>query len=270
MKTLVLANQKGGVGKSAIATLLAHYLVRVGRRVLAIDFDHQGNFTNPLLLSKRAVVSEVSADRLLTEAGCQIPGERFVLVPSNDALLGLERQPAEHSPFARNFRAFLKAVDERFDVCVIDTHPNPDIRLISAFASADFVLLPIQLTQESIDGVRALLGHPRVGIYKIKALLNTKLRLIGLLPTMVEPTPFQRANFRVLVERHADLMIRIGEEGKAFASIPKRSCIAEAQADGLPLWEMKKTAARDAWIEIEPTLKHLAAIVVAREAAHAL
>ena len=45
---------------------------------------------------------------------------------------------------------------------MIDTHPNPDIRLIAALASADFVLSPIQLNQEAVDGVKALLTHPRV------------------------------------------------------------------------------------------------------------
>ena len=60
---------------------------------------------------------------------------------------------------------------------MIDTHPNPDIRVIAALASADFVLSPIQLNQEAIDGVRALLHHQRVGIHKIKALLNPKLTL---------------------------------------------------------------------------------------------
>jgi hypothetical protein len=46
MKTLVLANQKGGVGKTAVATLVAHFLAQQGRRVLAVDFDHQGNFSS--------------------------------------------------------------------------------------------------------------------------------------------------------------------------------------------------------------------------------
>ena len=56
--------------------------------------------------------------------------------------------------------------------------------------------------------------------------------LIGLLPTMVESTPFQRANFVQIVQRYHPLMIRIGEGAGAFASIPRRSCIAEAQAAG--------------------------------------
>ena len=58
-------------------------------------------------------------------------------------------------------------------------------------------------------------------------------------------------------------MIRIGEGPGAFAWMPRRSCIAEAQAEGLVLWDMKKTAARDAWREIEPSLKRIADIVTA-------
>jgi chromosome partitioning protein len=261
MKTLVLANQKGGVGKSAVATLLAQYLVKTGLRVLAIDLDHQGNTTKAIACSKRACIAELASDALLATTTADVPRERFVLVPSDRALAGLERQPTLHNPFARNLRAFVHNVDHRFDVCVIDTHPNPDIRMIAALIAADFVLSPIQLNDEAIQGVRALFLDPRAGLPNIKAALNPKLHLIGLLPTMVEATPLQRRNFRELIEQHFSLLIRFGPEGKDLASIPKRSAIAEAQAAGLLLWEMKKTAARDAWLEIEPVLRHLAGVV---------
>ena len=99
---------------------------------------------------------------------------------------------------------------------------------------------------------------------KIKAVLNPKLQLIGLLPVLVEPTPFQRANFLQVVQRYHPLMIRIGNGPGDFASIPRRSAIAEAQASGEVLWEMKKTAARDTWRDIEPSLRHIASIVTGR------
>jgi chromosome partitioning protein len=276
MKTLVLCNQKGGVGKSAVATLLAHHFAHRGRRVLAVDLDHQGNFSKPLRMSGRATVSAFASDALMTGMAPALPDRPFVLVPGDRALLGLERQPALHTPFARHFRSFLAAVNDAFDVCVVDTNPNPDIRVIAALASADFVLSPIQLNQEAMDGVSGLLNHDRVGLRKIKAVLNSKLSLIGLLPTLVEPTPFQKANFLQVVQQYHPLMIRIGDGPGAFASIPRRSCIAEAQAAGEVLWEMKKTAARDAWREIEPSLNRIADIVTAatpathtQEASHA-
>jgi chromosome partitioning protein len=182
-------------------------------------------------------------------------------VPGHRELLMLERQPALHTPFARNFRSFLAAADAAFDVCIVDTNPNPDIRVIAALASADFVVSPVQLNQEAMSGVNMLLNHERLGIRRIKAILNPKLHLIGLLPNLVEPTPFQKANFVQVLQTYHPLLIRIGEGPGAFASIPRRSCIAEAQASGEVLWEMKKTAARDAYAEIRRTLQTVAGIV---------
>jgi chromosome partitioning protein len=267
MKTIVLANQKGGVGKSAMATMLSHYLVERGQRVLAIDLDHQGNLTKPLKLSGRAKLSETTADRLLSSALVRVPEQRFVVVPSDCALIGLERQADQHNAFASRLRDFLRSMDAQFDACVIDTNPNPDIRLIAALVSADFVLSPIQLNQEAIDGIAALLHHDRFGLRRIRAALNPKLKLIGIVPTMVEPTPFQRLNFTQIVQHHAWLLLPLDAAGAQFACVPRRSAIAEAQSQGAVLWEMKKTAARDAWREIEPTFARVAAVMAGEAAA---
>jgi chromosome partitioning protein len=270
MKTLVLANHKGGVGKSAVATLLAQSFAHRGHRVLAIDLDHQGNFSKPLRLCKRLAVAPLTSEMLMTATVTSLADGANVLVPSSPALIGLERLPALHSPFARNLRRFLVAMDARFDVCVIDTNPNPDIRMIAALASADFVLSPIQLTQEAMDGIAALLNHERVGLRKIKALLNPKLHFIGLLPTMVEATPFQRTNMVQVVQHYRSLLIPLSDRLGDIASFPKRTAIAEAQAAGALLWEVKKTAARDAWKEIEPSLARIVAIVTRKENDHAV
>ena len=128
------------------------------------------------------------------------------------------------------------------------------------------MLSPIQLNQEAMDGVTALLNHERIGLRKIKAVLNPRLNLIGLLPTMVEVTPFQRANFAQVVQQYRQLLIPLGSEPGDIASIPRRSAVAEAQAQGEVLWEMRKTAARDAWKEIEPSIARIAAIATASEA----
>ena len=260
MKTLVLPNMKGGVGKTALATLLARYLTSRGLRVLAIDLDHQGNMTRPITLSGKATVSSVSADRLLTDATATIEDALFVLVPSHPDLLRLERQADRHNAFANNLRAFLRRENNRFDACVIDVNPNPDIRAVSALVSANYALAPIQLNQESIDGIVSLLGHERVGIERIKSRINPGLHFLGILPTMVEPTPFQRRGMEKIVSTPHYLarlfaMVDDPKGGKDYARIPKRTVVAEAQASGEALWEMRnKTAAREAWIEIQPVL----------------
>jgi chromosome partitioning protein len=280
MKTLVLANQKGGVGKSAVATLLTHYLAQQGQRVLAVDLDHQGNFSKPIRLSGRADVLGVSADTLLSEpAEISVAAlraspalHRVVIVPSSSGLMTLERQRELHNDFGTNLRNFLRGVSADaqlgFDVCVIDTNPNPDIRLIAALASGDFVLSPIQLNQEALDGVAALLNHQRVGLRKIKVVLNPTLNFIGLLPTLVEATPFQKANYLGLIARYQLLMIPLSPKTGHFACIPKRSVIAESQASGEVMWTLKKTAARDTWNEIALSLARITEIIHGQGEAH--
>jgi len=247
MKTLVLANQKGGVGKSAVACQFAYYLSDVlGLRVLVMDFDHQGNTSKAIKASKLAAVSSASASRILGERIGAIEAAPFVLVASDDQLIKMEKQPDKHNSYATNLQAFLKAVGDQFDVCIIDTNPNPDIRMTAALVVGDFVLSPIQLNQEALDGIGALNGD----VKKIKAALNPKLHLIGILPNLVEATPFQKANFAQLVEHFSKLLIPLPNGQYGF--IKTRTAIAEAQAAGLPVWKLGKTSAADCWRELRP------------------
>ena len=154
---------------------------------------------------------------------------------------------------------FLKAVDDQFDVCIIDTNPNPDIRQLASLVVSDFVLSPIQLNQEAIDGIGDLLNHDTVGIRKIKATINPKLELIGLLPNLVEPTPFQRENLKDLSTHYSKLLIPL--DGGGFAAIKKTTAIPEAQALGLPVWKLGKTTGRTAWKHIKPTFEKIASIM---------
>jgi chromosome partitioning protein len=252
MKTVVLANQKGGVGKSAIATQLAHHLHRQGRPVVVIDLDHQQNTSRPLLLNAAVTPAPFTASTIFTSTTAPpLPSARFVVVPGDDKLSALERQPAEHNAYATRMRAALQAWDA-FDVAILDTNPNPDIRYASALIAADVVLAPIQLNQEAIEGVASLLHHPRYGIIRIQAALNPSLRLMGILPNLVEPTPFQRGNLQELVARHGGrLLARRNGDGTTYGFIPKRSIIAEAQAVGAFVADLSKTSARDTWREVQ-------------------
>lgn len=253
MKTLVLANQKGGVGKSAIATQLAHYLHRQGRSVVVVDLDHQQNTSQPLRRSPSVVVADFSATAIFeTPVPQALPAASFVLVAGDDRLSMLERQPDQHNTYASRFRATLKGWDH-FDLCIVDTNPNPDIRYASALISAQYVLAPIQLNQEAIGGISALLGHPRYGINRIEATLNPGLKFLGILPNMVEATPFQKANLQLLVSKFGARLLSRREGGaSSFGYIQKRTAIAEAQAAGLFLPEITKTSARDTWREVKP------------------
>ncbi|WP_026172840.1 ParA family protein [Asticcacaulis benevestitus] len=258
MQTLVLANQKGGVGKSALACQLAYHLARAGKRVLFVDLDHQGNSTKALLGHPKTSPCAFSATHLLEGRGGMAPEAALALIGADSGLSGLERRPSGHNGFVEALRAFLVCATDRYDVCVIDTNPNPDIRYAAAMIAADHVLSPIQLNQEAIDGIGALFNHARYGLGKIKATFNPNLNFMGILPNLVEPTPFQRNNFAQIVRHFPQHLLEIQSMPKLFALIQKRSVIAEAQASGQFVADMRKTAARDTWREIKPVLDLIA------------
>lgn len=256
MKTIVLANQKGGVGKSAIAVQFAYFLsVLLGKRVLVIDFDHQRNTSKAIRTGGLATVSALTSSAVLKTKNAGVEHADFVLVAGDPELIKMEKNAAEHNAYASNLYAFLGAVADQFDVCVIDTNPNPDIRQLASLVVSDFVLSPLQLNQEAIDGIGDLLNHENIGIRKIQATINKKLQLIGILPNIVEPTPFQRNNFRDLSKAFAKLLIPLGS---GFAAIKKSTAIAEAQAAGLPVWKLGKTSAREAWGQMKPVFEKIA------------
>lgn len=264
MKTVVYANQKGGVGKSAVLTQQAHHLSGIRKlRVLVMDFDHQRNSSKAIRLSGLATVSAVNSVTVLTSPTPPVIEDAdFVLIEGDPALILMEKQGgAEHNKYVNNLHAFLASVSDRFDVCLIDTNPNPDIRQLSALCTADYVLSPIQLNQEAIDGIGDLLNHPVLGIRNIQASVNPNLKLIGILPNLVEPTPFQKNNFHDLATHFPGLLISMAPEAKGFAAIKKTTAIAEAQAAGVPVWKHPKTSGRTAWLEMKPVFDKLATIM---------
>lgn len=275
MKILVPANQKGGVGKSFIASQFSFYLAHRGRRVLQLDLDHQGNASAPLVRSGLAQVAPYAASQVFLGTAAGLPEGAFAVVEGDAGLTYLERQPEHHNVYVTRLQQYLGALSDRFDVCIIDTNPNPDIRYAAALIVADYVVSPVELNQEAIDGIGSLFNHPRYGLMKIKSVLNARMEMIGLLPNMVEPTPFQRANFAQLVQAYSQLLIALPGEPVRYAFIATRTAIAEAQAAGVPLWKLRqavpaeqagtvdprampvRTAARDAWREIRPVFEEL-------------
>ncbi|OFA00201.1 chromosome partitioning protein ParA [Duganella sp. HH101] len=275
MKVMVVASQKGGGGKTATTCQLAYYLLDLTVPTLLLDLDMQMNATRCMLRGRVAAVARFSTTQVFEGHRSALPAGDLVLVPADQGLGELERQPQRHNDFVNALQAFLQEVAPRFRVCLIDTHPSPDVRYVAALATADLVLSPIVLTQEALEGVGAFLHHPRHGYLRIRERLNPRLELVGLLPNMVEATPFQRANLRQLVEQHPGLLIPVQRgEVAGYALIPTRTAIAEAQAAGVPLWQLRqaapagaakaagamplRSAARDAWREIRPSFEAIA------------
>ncbi|WP_028997801.1 ParA family protein [Azohydromonas australica] len=263
MKILAVAVRKGGVGKSALSFMEARHLAWSGLRVLAIDIDDQGHLSKPIRRSGKAVVADLTADRLFTDPEAAVPVAPFVLVPAGPGLAKLERQHENRNAFANNFRSALRRASASFDVCVIDTPPGVDIRLVAALVSASHVLSPIQLSDQSIGGIVQLLKDPQVGIERIKERLNPELTFLGILPNMVERNPNQAKGMSDLLGNpgYFSRLFSLVDEPKSAADIcriPKREVIRECHTEGLLPHEWKdKTAARDVWKELRPVLDRI-------------
>ena len=249
MKILVIANQKGGVGKTAVVVHLALDFMERGLKVAVVDLDAQANTSYSLdAFSDKRTANEMFSDEdpLLTE----LPKSGLALFKSDTNLPRLEKLPLDVAN--SRFKSSLKKLAEKgFDVCLIDTAPSLGIGLMTALYAADYVMSPIQLEAYSIRGIKMLLttiSHVRKPVPGLVA--NTNLKFLGMLPSMVDARkPRQVRNLSELQTSYYELLIP--------HTIGFRDGIADALASGIPVWQVKTTAARKASLEVRVVAQYI-------------
>lgn len=241
MKTLVVSNQKGGVGKTAISIHQAQYLEEHGKKVLFIDLDPQANASKTLGSYKSGVLASAFFDGSVTSIK-SVGG--ITLVEADNALLNLER--ADPKLIIPAFQKTLAVVGKNFDYCVVDTPPQVGMKLSCALIAADYVLSPIELDEYAIDGILKMLQT----IFGIKQKYNPGLVFLGILPNRLNThSAAQKEALDGLLEQYAQYMIP--------AKIGNRSSIPEALRAGVPVWKLKKTAAKEAGAEMLDAFKKI-------------
>ena len=240
MKTLVVANQKGGVGKTALITHLAFDFAERGLRVLVVDLDTQGNASYTLrshvALGESSVLFAAHAPKVKGHSGISF-------FKADQALANLESKNLQES--ATRLRNNLRALQGEFDVCLVDTAPALGVRLVAALVSADFVLSPIELEAYSLQGIRMMVST----IQSVRK-GNPALKFLGILPSKVDGrNPRHLAHLAELESTYKSLLIP--------TSIGLRSSVADALALGEPVWTIRKTAARKAIREMRDVAAHL-------------
>ena len=229
---IAVVNQKGGTAKTTTVENLGIGLAREGKKVLLVDTDPQGSLTISLgyprpdeleitlfdLLNKTINEDSVSAGE-----GILHQAEGIDLIPANISLAGLEVALVNTMNRERILKQFLEPVKGNYDYVLLDCMPSLGMLTVNALAAADAALVPVQANYLSAKGLEQLLQT----INKVKRQINPKLRIEGILLTMVDG----RTNYG----REISSLIRntYGGHIKIFNSeIPRSVRAAEISAEG--------------------------------------
>jgi chromosome partitioning protein len=226
-RIFVIANQKGGVGKTSIAVNLSASLAHYGSKVLLVDLDPQGNATTGSGIDKTACAKTVYGvlldDYPAAEAVVACEGG-YDVVPSNRELAGAEVELISLEKREYRLRHALAELAPRYDFVVIDCPPALNMLTVNGFTAADAVIIPMQCEYYALEGLSDLVGTLR----KVKQNLNPRIEIEALVRTMYDPRSALTIQVSDEIKRH------YGD--KVFDTvIPRNVRIAEAPSFGKPV-----------------------------------
>jgi chromosome partitioning protein len=231
-RTLVVANQKGGVGKTTTAINLGTALAAIGEHVLILDLDPQGNASTGLGIDRKQRTSS-SYDVLtgqvpVLEAIVPTSVPRLSIVPSTLDLLGVEMELAALPDRALRLKQSLRALSEanakRFDHILIDCPPSLNLLTINAMAASDAVLVPLQCEFFALEGLSQLLKT----VEQVRMSVNPRLGIQGVVMTMFDP----RNN---LAGQVVDDVRKVMGDKVYSTVIPRNVRVSEAPSHGKPV-----------------------------------
>ena len=215
-RIIAVANQKGGVGKTTTAINLSSCLASLGKKVLAIDMDPQGNMTSGLGIDKNEVEYTVY-ELILGQVGIE-----KVICNINLSAAEIELIGVEEKEFI--IRKEVDKVKKNYDFIVIDCPPSLSMLTINAMTTADSVLVPIQCEYYALEGLSQLIHT----IDLVKERLNPELKIEGVVFTMYDA----RTNLSLqVVENVKDNL----QQTIYKTIIPRNIRLAEAPSHGLPI-----------------------------------
>ena len=238
-RVLVLANQKGGVGKTTTAINLGTALAAVGEQVLLVDLDPQGNASTGLGVQRKdrtlSTYDVLMGRQTIVQASRPTSVPNLSIAPSTMDLLGLDLEIAGHKDRAFKLRDALARLNDgptspRFTYVLVDCPPSLNLLTINALAAADSVLVPLQCEFFALEGLSQLLAT----VEQVKQTLNLSLSIHGILLTMFDP----RNNLAAQVV--ADVREIMGD--KVYDTvIPRNVRVSEAPSHGKPvlLYDLK-------------------------------
>ena len=229
-KVIVVANQKGGVGKTTTAVNLSSALAQLGKKILLIDIDPQANATSGLGFDKNEERNGVY-DLLIGEAAieeCIIPKARknLSLLPSSVDLAAAEIELSQIPEKEMILKKNLGPISSKYDFILIDCPPSLNVLTLNAMCAANSILIPIQCEYYALEGLSQLLYTTKL----VTERMNPQLEVEGVLFTMFDG----RTNLsqEVVDNVRNNLKLRIYR-----TVIPRNVRLAEAPSYGMPITE---------------------------------
>lgn len=237
-RVIVIANQKGGVGKTTTAINLSASLAEAGKRVLIIDMDPQGNTTSGLGIEKNEIENTVY-ELLLGQ--CEIQQciqksvcENLFVIPSNVNLAAAEIELMDAAEKEYILRGAVETIKKDYDFILIDCPPSLNMLTINAMCAGDTVLVPIQCEYYALEGLSQLMYT----INLVKERLNPVLEIEGVVFTMYDA----RTNLSLQVVEN----VKNNLDQNIYKSIiPRNVRLAEAPSYGMPvlMYDSRSTGA---------------------------
>ncbi|WP_078543258.1 ParA family protein [Litchfieldia alkalitelluris] len=227
-KIIAIANQKGGVGKTTTSVNLSACLAYIGKRVLLVDIDPQGNATSGTGIEK-AEVDQCIYDILVEDVEVQhvvkpTAVENLSIIPATIQLAGAEIELVPTISREVRLKRALEAVKDNYDYIIIDCPPSLGLLTINALTASDAVLIPVQCEYYALEGLSQLLNTVRL----VQKHLNTDLMIEGVLLTMLDA----RTNLGIQV---IDEVKKYFQDKVYHTIIPRNIRLSEAPSHGEPI-----------------------------------